>query len=70
MFKFITNLLRKIFGTQNERELNRLQPIVDKINALDAGISGLSDEELKKKAECFKETLRRAMEEKMPEIEK
>ncbi|MGB3082904.1 MAG: preprotein translocase subunit SecA [Candidatus Omnitrophota bacterium] len=70
MFKFIANLLKKIFGTQNEREINKLQPVVDKINERDKDVSSLSDEELKKKAVEFKETLHRMMEEKTPEIEK
>ena len=48
--------LRKIFGS-NEREIKKLQPIVDSINAFDKKISALSDEELKNKREEFKERL-------------
>jgi len=42
----ITNLLAKILGTQNERELRKLRPIVDKINAFEPAISSLTDEQL------------------------
>ena len=40
-------ILKKIIGTQNERELRRLIPIVEKINALEPGIQKLSDQELR-----------------------
>jgi preprotein translocase subunit SecA len=33
----IGTILKKIIGTQNERELKRIQSLVDKINALEAG---------------------------------
>jgi preprotein translocase subunit SecA len=51
MLKFI---LRKIFGTQNERDLKRLQPLVVKINALEPALLQLSDEQLRAKTEEFK----------------
>ena len=34
----LTKILSKIFGTRNERELKRLQPIVRKINLLEEGM--------------------------------
>ena len=43
MFK---NLGKKIFGDPNEREVKRLQPIVDKINALAPEFERMSDDEL------------------------
>ena len=70
MFKFLTGLLRKIFGTQNERELNKLWPLVGKIGELEKEVSSLSDEALKEKAAGFRESLRKGMDEKMPEIER
>ncbi len=51
MFKFI---LRKIFGTQNERDLKRLQPLVARINALEPPLRELSDDDLRAKTEAFK----------------
>ena len=45
----IGNFLKKIVGTKNERELKRLQPNVDRINALESSITALSDSALKQK---------------------
>ena len=53
----IAKLLAKIFGTQNERELNRLQPIVEIINQWEPKISQLSDEQLTEKTNAFREKL-------------
>ena len=39
----------KIFGTHSERELKRIYPIVDKVEALRDSMMALSDEELKGK---------------------
>ncbi len=50
-------ILQKFFGTKNERELKRLQPIVERINSLESEISGLTDEELSRKTLEFKERL-------------
>jgi preprotein translocase subunit SecA len=50
-------LLDKIFGTYSERELKRIKPIVDKIEALDETMQKLSDEELQGKTVEFKERL-------------
>ncbi len=51
------NLIEKIFGTHSERELKRIQPIVDKIESYDEAMQKLSDEELKAKTNEFKERL-------------
>ena len=48
------NLLKKIFGSQSERELKRLQPLVDQINALEAKTVALSDEQLRSKTDEFR----------------
>ena len=50
-------LFEKIFGTHSENELKRIRPIADKIEALDAQMQALSDEELKHKTVEFKERL-------------
>jgi len=46
MFKLI---VRKIFGTQNERDLKRLAPLVVRINALEPALRQMSDEQLRAK---------------------
>lgn len=50
------SFLEKFFGS-NEREVNRLRPIVDTINTFDATLSSLSDEALQFKTAEFKERL-------------
>ena len=39
----------KLFGTHSERELKRIYPIVDKIEALRPTMQALTDEELRAK---------------------
>jgi preprotein translocase subunit SecA len=53
----VLNLLTKVFGSQNERELKRLQPMVDQINALEPAVQALSDEELKAQTGIFKQRI-------------
>src|SRR5687768_18128328 len=50
-------LLAKVIGTQNERELKRLRPLVDQVNALEASIKPLSDEQLRAKTDEFRSRL-------------
>ncbi|MCD6319634.1 MAG: preprotein translocase subunit SecA, partial [Candidatus Desulfofervidaceae bacterium] len=50
-------LLTKIIGTKNDRELNRLATIVDRVNQLEPKIRKLSDVELRAKTAEFKEKL-------------
>ncbi len=50
-------LAQKLFGTHSERELKRIYPIVDQIEALDEVMQKLSDEELRAKTPEFKERL-------------
>jgi preprotein translocase subunit SecA len=53
----INSFIRKFVPSRNERELKKLQPIVDEINALEPKIQTLSDDELKAKTTEFKERL-------------
>ncbi len=50
-------LSERIFGTHSARELKRIMPIVDKIEALRPAMQKLTDEELKAKTREFKERL-------------
>src|SRR5687768_15665846 len=43
----INTLLAKVIGTQNERELKKIRPLVAEINAKEPEISKLSDEQLR-----------------------
>src|SRR5215510_11299810 len=53
----IQKLLAKVVGTQNERELKRLRPLVAQINALEPSVRALSDDELRQKTVEFRERL-------------
>ena len=68
MLNILSNVLLKIFGSQNERELNKLSPNVQKINDLEPGLLNLSDDELKSKADEYKEKLRAAFSGREEEI--
>src|SRR4051795_2151708 len=50
----IDKALAKVFGTANERELKRLWPVVADINALEAQIQPLSDEQLRARTTEFR----------------
>ena len=50
-------LSEKLFGTHSTRELKRVYPIVDKIEALRPEMTALTDEELKGKTKEFKDRL-------------
>ena len=51
-------LAAKVFGTSNERELKRIQPLVDEINALEPAMKQLSDEQLRSKTDEFRQRIR------------
>ncbi|MDX2091499.1 MAG: preprotein translocase subunit SecA [Kofleriaceae bacterium] len=49
--------LQKIFGSKNQRELRRMQPIVDRINGLEPKLKEKSDAELKSMTADFKQRI-------------
>jgi preprotein translocase subunit SecA len=53
----LDTVLAKVFGTAHDREIKRLQPIVEEINELEASISALTDEELQAKTPHLKARL-------------
>jgi len=54
---FDLSFLKTIFGDQNEKWLNELEPIVEEVNSLEPEFEELSDEELKAKTPEFKQRL-------------
>jgi preprotein translocase SecA subunit len=54
------NIVKKIFGTKNDRELKRIRPLVQQCNELEEGIAALSDEQLRAKTEDFRRRLHEA----------
>ncbi|PXF59441.1 MAG: preprotein translocase subunit SecA [Deltaproteobacteria bacterium] len=65
----IGNIVAKVFGTKHDREVKKLQPLVDRINSLESGIKALSDAELKAKTPEFKGRLEQgeSLDELLPE---
>ena len=52
-------LFTKMFGTRSQREIKKIQPLADKVLALEAEYKALSEEELRGKTAQFKERLSR-----------
>src|SRR6266513_3130768 len=67
----IDRVLAKVFGTQHERDIKKLLPRAERINALEPSVHALSDEELRGKTSELKarlaEKLDRVPEEEMKE---
>ena len=53
----INTLLGKVFGTKNERELKRVMPQVEAINALEPQMKQLSDDQLRAKTDEFRQRI-------------
>ncbi len=53
----INTLVAKVFGTKNEREVKRLMPQVEAINALEPAMKKLSDAELRAKTDEFRQRI-------------
>jgi len=49
--------MAKVFGTSNEREMKRLMPLVERINALEPETKKLSDEQLRAKTDEFRKRI-------------
>jgi preprotein translocase subunit SecA len=52
-------IVKKFIGSKNDREVKRLRPLVARINAIEAGLQKLSDDELRQKTAAWKEELSR-----------
>ena len=57
----ITGLLKKVFGSRNERLLKQYRRTVRAVNALEPQIAALSDDQLRAKTEEFRERIRQAV---------
>ena len=51
----VMNMLTRLFGSKNERELKQLQPLVEAINALEPQMQAMSDSQLKDQTRLFRE---------------
>src|SRR5919198_1784554 len=50
-------LLRKVFGSKNDRELKRIQPLIDQINQRKSALTTLSLDELQAQTTLFRQRL-------------
>jgi len=70
----INTLVAKVFGTKNEREVKRMMPQVEAINALEPDIRKMSDAELRAKTDEFRarvqERLRRVPDEPEADVDR
>jgi len=53
----VFDFLTKIFGSKNERELKKLQPIVEQINSFESAIKAMDDGQLAQQTILFKQRL-------------
>ena len=53
----VTGLLTKMFGNKHDRDIKKIAPIVEEINAVSGTLHGLSDEELKARTGAFRTKL-------------
>jgi len=54
----IVSLIKKVFGTAHEREIKKLQPIVDQINGFEETMSSKTDDQLKELTPAFKDRVK------------
>lgn len=52
-----SKVVKKVFGSRNDRLVKRMQKVVNEINALEPGMQALSDEELAAKTKEFREKI-------------
>ena len=57
----VTSLLTRIFGTQHEREIKNLRPIVNAINDIESKFSKMSDAELQAQTKLMKEQIEKGL---------
>src|SRR5436309_4890485 len=65
----IDTIVKRIVGSKNDREIKKIQPVVEQINALEPRISSLTDQELQAKTAEFRQRLDNGepLEEVLPE---
>jgi len=70
MLGFIYKSIANIFGTQNERELKKMDPLVQETNSLEEEFSSLSDDGIKEKVSAISEEIKLKKKEQNEEIAK
>ncbi len=62
----VGTLLRKVFGSKNDRELKRIQPFIDQINQREAALANLSLADLRSQTTLFRERLAQGLSSREP----
>ncbi len=52
------SILAKVFGTKYERDMKKIQPVVDEINKVYETLADLPDDEFLKRTDTFRERIR------------
>lgn len=68
MLDKIGKVITKIFGSKSEKDIKKIQPILDEIKSYEDQIKQLSDDELKGKTEEFKQKIKDATADTVAEI--
>ena len=63
----LNKLVKKIFGSRNDRLVKRTFKVVDQVNALEEEVRALSDDALRARTTAFRERLTQAADRKMAE---
>jgi preprotein translocase subunit SecA len=53
----LDSMMRKLFGTKQDRDIRALKPILDQVNSLEAKYKTMSDTELQSQTQIFKDKL-------------
>ncbi|MBU1563480.1 preprotein translocase subunit SecA [Patescibacteria group bacterium] len=61
------SILNRFLGDPNERELKKIEPLVDEINKLESKFESFSDEQLKEKSEELKKKVHKNLDDILPE---
>src|SRR5690606_5574490 len=54
----LDSVMKKVFGTKQDRDIKLMQPILSQINALEEKIQQLSDQQLQAQTQKFRELLK------------
>lgn len=58
MFKSLSNSLKKVFGTKQDRDVSTYMPLVDQVNEVYETLSAISNDELRNKTIAFRERIK------------
>ncbi|MGB7731486.1 MAG: preprotein translocase subunit SecA [Candidatus Acidiferrum sp.] len=66
LVKYIDKIIAHFFGTKHDRDIKKMQPVVDAINAFEPEMKGLSDEQLKERFAELKTQVQEALKDSDP----